>query len=101
VARTKSEKKGVVATVRAVPWAIVVGVTVEVVRAAKAHWDDLPRRDRDRLQDLLRKSRGRPDKLTQSERDELFGLARRLDAAGFAKRVAPLLGGAALRRARK
>jgi hypothetical protein len=101
MAREPKKKSGVVATAKAVPWALVVTVTAEVARAAKSHWDELPSRDRTRLQELLRKSKGRPDKLSQSERDELVGLARRLDAAGFAKRIAPLLGGAALRRARK
>jgi hypothetical protein len=90
-------KRGVVSTVKAVPWLIVVTVTAEVARAAREHWNELPARDRGRLQELLSKSRGRPDRLTQSERDELIGLARRVDAAGFAKRVAPLLAGAAIR----
>ena len=94
-------KSGVVSKVRAVPWLVVVTVTAEVARAAREHWNDLPARDRGRLQELLTKSRGRPDRLTQSERDELIGLARRVDAAGFAKRVAPLLAGAAVRTAKK
>ncbi len=94
------QKKGVVSTVKAVPWAVVIAATAEVIRAARDHWGDLPKRDRDRLQELLRKTKGRPDRLTQSERDELFGLARRLDAAGFVKRVAPLLAAAAVRRGR-
>jgi hypothetical protein len=101
MARAKSKTKGVVATAKAVPWAIVIGVTAEVARAAREHWNDLPPRDRTRLQELLRKSKGRPDRLSQSERDELVGLARRVDAVGFAKRVAPLLGATALRRATK
>ena len=46
----------------------------EVARAAREHWNDLPARDRGRLQELLTKSRGRPDRLTQSERDELIRL---------------------------
>lgn len=93
--------KGVVAAAKAVPWAVVVTVTAEVVRAGREHWSELPPRDRARLQELLKASKGRPDKLTQSERDELVGLARRIDAVGFAKRVAPLLGATALKRATK
>jgi len=97
----KKKSKGVVAAAKAVPWAIVITVSAEVLKAAREHWSDLPPRDRARLQELLKKSKGRPDKLTQSERDELVGLARRVDAVGFAKRVAPLLGATALRRATK
>ena len=92
---------GVVAAAKAVPWAVVITVTAEVIRAGREHWSELPPRDRDRLQELLKKSKGRPDRLTQSERDELVGLARRIDAAGFAKRIAPLLGATALKRAAK
>jgi hypothetical protein len=93
--------KSVVTAAKAVPWALVITATAEVAKAAREHWSQLPARDRSRLQELLAKSKGRPDKLTQSERDELVGLVRRLDAVGFAKRVTPLLGATALRRATK
>lgn len=95
------KSRTVAATAKAVPWALVIATTAEVAKAAREHWNDLPSRDRTRLQELLTKSKGRPDKLSQSERDELVGLVRRLDAVGFAKRVTPLLGATALRRAAK
>jgi hypothetical protein len=98
MAAKPSKSRSVVGAAKAVPWAIVIATTAEVAKAAKEHWSELPPRDRKRLQELLAKSKGRPDKLTQSERDELVGLARRIDAVGFAKRVTPLLGAAALRR---
>ncbi len=101
MAARPSRSRSVVGAAKAVPWALVITATADVAKAAREHWNDLPARDRKRLQDLLAKSKGRPDRLTQSERDELVGLVRRLDAVGFAKRVTPLLGAVALKRATK
>ena len=35
------------------------------------HWQSIPRRDRERLQELLRKSKGRRSNLSRAERREL------------------------------
>jgi hypothetical protein len=60
---------------RAVPWLVVL----EVLRAGKAHWDELDPRDRTRLVELLRKSKGRASNLSAAERTELRAIARRLE----------------------
>jgi hypothetical protein len=73
---------------RAVPWLIVY----EMARAAKDHWDQLDPHDRNRLADLVRRSKGRPQNLTQSERDELRELVRHLQLL----RLGGALGGAAI-----
>jgi hypothetical protein len=80
---------------RAVPWLVVY----EIARAAKDHWDQLEPRDRNRLAELMRRSKGLPQNLTPSERDELRQLVRRLHLL----RLGTSLGGAAIagRRARR
>jgi hypothetical protein len=80
---------------RATPWLLVY----EMARAAKDHWDQLDPRDRNRLADLVRRSKGRPQNLSRSERDELVQLVRRLQLL----RLGGALGGAAIagRRRRK
>ncbi len=45
------------------------------------HWLTIPAEQRSRLQELLRKSRGRPSRLTRAERGELRELVRNLDLA--------------------
>jgi hypothetical protein len=45
----------------------------------RAHWLAIPSEHRDRLADLLRKSRGKPSNLSRSERRELRELVRRLN----------------------
>ena len=52
---------------RLVPWFVVF----EVLRAGKAHWDELDPRDRTRLVELMRKSKGRASNLGERERTEL------------------------------
>ena len=59
---------------RLVPWFVIF----EVLRTGKAHWDELDPRDRTRLVELMRKSKGRASNLTERERTELRMIARRL-----------------------
>jgi hypothetical protein len=73
---------------RAVPWLIVY----EMARAAKDHWDRLDPHDRNRLAELMRRSKGLPQNLTPSERDELRQLVHRLQLV----RLGAALGGAAI-----
>jgi hypothetical protein len=63
-----------------------------MARVAKDHWDQLDPRDRSRFAELVRRSKGRPQNLTRSERDELAQLARRLQLL----RLGGALGGAAI-----
>jgi hypothetical protein len=56
--------------------ALTVGQLALVLRQ---HWLTIPAEHRDRLADLLRKSKGNPSKLSGAERRELRELVRRLD----------------------
>ena len=69
---------------RMVPWFVIF----EVLRAGKAHWDELNPRDRTRLVELMRKSKGRASNLTESERTELRMIARRLELLRFGRAAA-------------
>ena len=59
---------------RFVPWLILF----EVLRAGRDHWDRLDPGDRARVSALLRRTRGNPRNLTDSDRRELRDLGRRL-----------------------
>ena len=69
---------------RAIPWVAVI----EILRAGKAHWDELDARDRRRLVELLRRSKGRASSLSAGERRELREIARRLELLRFGRRAA-------------
>jgi hypothetical protein len=69
---------------RAIPWVVLL----EIVRAGKTHWDELDPRDRRRLVELLRKSKGRAGNLTQRERRELREIAGRLQLLRFGRNAA-------------
>jgi hypothetical protein len=69
---------------RAIPWLAVI----EILRASKAHWDELDPRDRTRLVELLRRSKGRASALSAKERRELREIARRLELLRFGRRAA-------------
>ena len=69
---------------RAIPWLLVL----EILRAGKAHWDELDPRDRTRLVELLRRSKGRAARLSAKERRELREIAQRLELLRFGRRAA-------------
>lgn len=71
-------------TRRAIPWLLLL----EILRAGKAHWDELDPRDRTRLVELLRRSKGRASGLSAKERRELRDIARRLELLRFGRRAA-------------
>jgi hypothetical protein len=72
--------------IRAVPWLLLF----EVARGVHSHvMDTLTPRERRRVSEILRKSRGRPGNLTKAEREELRQLAGKLDARGLARDLAP------------
>ena len=54
---------------------------LEAAWMANRHWRQLDPEERARLRELARKSRGRPSKLTDRERDEAAALLRKLDYA--------------------
>lgn len=69
---------------RALPWALVL----QLAMAAREHWGALPPRDRDRLREIVRRTKGRPQALTPSDRAELREIARSADLPGLAHRIA-------------
>lgn len=73
--------------IRALPWFLIVQAGL----AANAHWSKLPPGDRERLTQLLRRSRGRPGNLSAREREEVRLLLGQLDAPGLARDLVPFL----------
>jgi hypothetical protein len=64
---------------------------IEVAWLANRHWRRLDPDERRRLRELIRKSRGRPSKLTSKERAEAEELLQRLDFAEFGGSVTTTL----------
>jgi hypothetical protein len=71
---------------RALPigWAMLAAETVMLLRR---HWGALPPRSRQRMRELVAKSKGRPGQLTREERRELIGHVRQLDLRALAADV--------------
>ena len=80
---------------RALPWARILAYGRVVLDRLS---EDVPKKDRDRLSRLLRKSKGDPRNLTPAERTELVAILRRVDVARLGKDLA---GVAALSRTTK
>jgi hypothetical protein len=59
---------------RLAPWLILF----EMLKAGRAHWDQLDPSDRAEVAELMRRSRGNPRRLTAADRAQLSALARRL-----------------------
>ena len=72
--------------VRALPWSIVL----QLAMTARKHWKRLAPADRARLTELLRKSQGLPNRLTEKERDEVRALVAKLEPAAFARSIVPI-----------
>jgi hypothetical protein len=64
---------------------------VEVAWLANRHWRRLDREERRRLRELIRKSRGRPSRLSTKEREEAEELLQKLDYAEFGGSVTTTL----------
>ncbi len=71
--------------VRALPWARILAVAQVVSRRVS---EDIPSRDRRRLTELVRKSKGNPKLLTADERRELLRILRQVDYAKLGRDVA-------------
>jgi hypothetical protein len=81
--------KSKTAHVKALPWAALLQVGFAVGR----RWRSLSERDRARLSELVRRSRGRLHNLSSGERRELRKLARKLDVRGMGDELRGLLRG--------
>ena len=73
-------------TARAVPWAALLQGSVIVGR----RWAALSAKERARLTELVRESRGRVSSLSVRERQELRKLARKLDIRGMGSELMAL-----------
>ncbi len=76
------------APVRAIPWGRILAVARVVL---DRFTDDIPKKDRNRLAALLRKSKGDPRRLTAAERREVVQILRQLDVTKLGREVAALL----------
>ena len=76
------------APLRALPWGRILAVARVVLDRFS---EDIPKKDRQRLGALLRKSKGDPRKLTTAERREVVRIVRQVDVAKLGREVAALL----------
>ena len=76
------------APLRALPWGRILAVARVVLERFS---EDIPKKERQRLTTLLRKSKGDPRKLTVAERREVVGIVRQVDVAKLGREVAALL----------
>jgi hypothetical protein len=76
------------AALRAVPWKRILAVARIVFERFS---EDIPKKDRQRLGALLRKSKGDPRRLTVAERREVVRIVRQVDVAKLGREVAALL----------
>jgi hypothetical protein len=74
---------------RAVPWAVLLQGGLIIGK----RWTALSAKERARLTELVRESRGRIGNLSVKERLELRKLARKLDVKGMARELVPLARG--------
>ena len=72
--------------VRTMPWLMVFELAVTL----RKHWRRLEPADRTRLAELVRKSQGRPNRLTAVERGEMRGLVAKLEPGQIARTVVPI-----------
>ena len=80
--------------VRTMPWLMVL----ELAMLLRRHWKLLEPADRARLAALVRKSQGRPHRLTANERAEVRRLVAKLEPGVIARSMMPLGRRAAMRR---
>jgi hypothetical protein len=65
-----------------------VGLTVgQIAWTIQQHWQAIPAERRERFQELLRKSKGKPSNLSKSERRELRKLVRRLNVPQLVRKT--------------
>lgn len=79
---------------RVLPW-VLLGQAAIVL---KDHWQAISSKDRARLAELLKASKGRPLHLTPQQRSELSAILRRADIPGLGRDLAPIASRRALNR---
>jgi hypothetical protein len=83
----RSPSKG--ARLKALPWAALA----QAALAFGERWRALSDRDRARVKELLRESRGRLGNLSAREREDLRKVVRKLDLKGVGREMLPLVRG--------
>ncbi len=68
------------------PWVMVFELAVTL----RKHWKRLDPKDRARLTELIKKSQGRPMRLTASERKDVRRLVGKLEPGSIARSVVPI-----------
>jgi hypothetical protein len=89
VAKQAESKSRLKSTAGAVPWVALARGGMIVGK----RWSALSSKERARLAELLRDSRGRVSNLSVKQRLELRKLARKLDVKGMSHELLPLLRG--------
>ena len=90
MAKSKPSTKTTTERVKELPWAAMLSAAVVVGE----RWRQLSEKDRARLTELLRESRGRLANLTDKERRELRRLAGKLDVKGMSRDLVLIVRGA-------
>jgi len=87
VSKQRESKSKLKSGVEAVPWAMLLRGGVIVGK----RWSALSAKERARLAQLVRESRGRVGNLSVKQRMELRKLARKLDLKGIGRELMPLV----------
>jgi hypothetical protein len=97
VAKHPASKSRLKSTVGAVPWLVIARTAMVVSK----RWNALSGKERARLAELVRESRGRTSNLSVKQRLELRKLAGKLDLKGMVRELSSLWRGGRGRRGRK
>ncbi len=92
--KSSAREDGGRSRLRALPWAALLKLGVTFGE----RWRALSPKERTRITDLLRSSRGRLGNLTAKERGELRKLVGKLDLKGIGRELVPLARGRRKRR---
>lgn len=69
---------------KAVPWLLVLAA----LRVVYEHWQRVEERDRRRVTEIVKKSRGLPHRMAQHERRDLVDIAKRVDHVSLGRDLA-------------
>ena len=97
MSKRRESKSRLKSTIAAVPWLALARVAMIVSK----RWNALSGKERARLAELVRESRGRTSNLSVRQRLELRKLAGRLDLKGMLHELTSLWRGGRRRRRRK
>ena len=75
------------AAVRALPWARIIAVARVVLHRLG---EDVPPRDRDRLADIVKRSKADPRRVTLDERRDVVRILRQVDVGKLSREVAAI-----------